>query len=282
MILFSDQLYTGMQEALHLLNYESCTELQKIRQSITIINAHLRKLNEFISIYEFATKEEEIRYFKQVRPMFSKEIFYYTALLEIEADRPVADPQTIIEYYRGHITQFNLRLQKFHFLYRYHLLGEDYMDGSLFTRNPENNIPTMYLNGSDLDNRVSNVYSSKLSELQATEELVAHLNCNIEAMEKGSTAGNTNKDKSPGVFWKGTKAQFYELVYALVNSGSITGNIKEAMEWLGHCLNIAPSNYYGYHQSMRIRKKSRTPFLDLLKKFFLKYMDDNDEYPRFK
>ncbi len=62
-----------MYEALRLLGYESINEIQKIKQSIAIVSSYLQQLNKFIKDYEFADKEEEVRYFKQFRPMFSKE-----------------------------------------------------------------------------------------------------------------------------------------------------------------------------------------------------------------
>jgi hypothetical protein len=122
-----------------------------------------------------------------------------------------------------------------------------------------------------------------MGDLQATESLISHLGATIELVNKGE--GNANlayNEKENKISWKGTKAQFYELVYALIDAGAITGNVKQAMEWLGFCLEVKPSNYYGYHQSMRIRKKTRTPFLDSLKAQFIQHMDENDENPRFK
>lgn len=279
-MIYSDKLYAEMHAALNVLNSESYSEIQKIKQSIPIVRMHIEKLNEFIKTYEFKSKEEEIRYFKKDRPMFSKELFYFIGLLEIESKKPITDHQSAREYYKNEINLLNHLLQKHSFLYQYYLLDEDDLDSSIFVRNPES-ISFMPLAESDIDNLIANAYSVKLSELQAIENLIIYLNANLESIDTGLLINTIDKKKTPRVFWKGTKAQFYELVYALVDSGSISGNIKDAMEWLGHCLNVKPSNFYGYHQSMRIRKKNRTPFLDLLKKFFLIHMDDNDENPRY-
>ncbi len=281
MTIFCDKLYAEMYEALRLLSYESISELQKIKQSIVIVRSHLQQLNEFIKDYEFADKEEEIRYFKQFRPMFSKELFYYTSLFDIEIYKPAADPQTVKDYYKDQITLLNSTLQKFHFLYQYYILGENHMDERLFIRDAEG-VVEMPLFSAEIDNRVSNAYSIKLAELQAIEDLVAHLNGNMTLIERGPVGDSISTSKLPRVFWKGSKAQFYELVYALVDSESVTGNLKQAMEWMAYCLNVKPGNFYGYHQMMRIRKKNRAPFLDRLKTFFLIHMDDNDENPRFQ
>lgn len=153
------------------------------------------------------------------------------------------------------------------------------MDERLFIREAEG-VAEMPLYNAEIDNRVSNAYSVKLAELQAIEDLVAHLNGNITLIERGPVGDSISK--LPRVFWKGSKTQFYELVYALVDSESVTGNLKQAMEWMAYCLNVKLGNFYHCHQMMRIRKKNRTPFLDRLKTFFLIHMDDNDENPRFQ
>lgn len=203
-------------------------------------------------------------------------MFYYNNLFNIEAKKPITSQDAIKEYYRSHIVRFQTYFEENHFLYMYYITGKEYLDESIFIREPKQ---TPYISeyGLDIDERFANIYSIRIGEILAFTDLVSHLNGIIDSTEKGFHI----EGKKSKVFWKGTKAQFYELVYALVNVGVVTGNIKDTMECLSYCLNIKIGNYYAVHQGMRIRKKNRSPFLDLLKIFFLRHMDENDENPQF-
>ena len=46
-----------------------------------------------------------------------------------------------------------------------------------------------------------------------------------------------------------------------------------------NAFNIKPGNFYRTFQNMRIRKKSRTNYLDLLKDNLEKLMNDTDDRP---
>jgi hypothetical protein len=159
-------------------------------------------------------------------------------------------------------------------------MDKTHMDKTLFTREPED-IP-LYPNYTlDADTRFSNIYSFKLGKIQAFEHLVAYIKGIIESIEKGGPVPEDDQGKIKKVIWKGSKAEFYELVYGIVSAGSVSGDVKRAMEWLAYCLGIKTGNYYSYFQSMRIRKKNRTPYLDRVKAAVIKRMDESDENPRF-
>ncbi len=215
--------------------------------------------------------------------MFSREMDYYAMLLEIESRCPIGDNKAILDYYKSQIDLLSVRLKGNAFLYQYYTFNEDCDDSLFFVRNPEG-CAHVILNDLDFDNHTSNVYSAKFGEMQAIEDLISYLDLEIvnQSKDKNGDSETSKESKSNRVFWKGSLAHFYELVFALVDAQAVTGNIKQVMTVLGHCLDVKPGNYYGYYQAMRIRKKDRTPFLNWLIKCLLKRMDEGDEYPLSK
>lgn len=83
--------------------------------------------------------------------------------------------------------------------------------------------------------------------------------------------------------WTGSKVSLVELLYALqstvsFNNGSI--GIKTLASELQSLFNVDIGNYYRVFQEMRIRKSSRTSFMDQLKDRLVKRMDESDENPK--
>ncbi len=96
------------------------------------------------------------------------------------------------------------------------------------------------------------------------------------------TIGHTSENNQK-VSWTGSKASRIELLYALQSSGSCndgTIDIKRLATHLETLFSIDLGNYYRVFQEIRIRKISRTTFLDQLKDRLIKRMDDSDENPK--
>ena len=72
------------------------------------------------------------------------------------------------------------------------------------------------------------------------------------------------------------------MLYALQSTGSFNNGsigIKDLANELQSLFNVDMGNYYRAFQEIRIRKSSRTSFMDQLKNRLIKRMDDSDENP---
>jgi hypothetical protein len=61
-----------------------------------------------------------------------------------------------------------------------------------------------------------------------------------------------------------------------------TASLKLIFDVLQKAFHVKATHYYSYFQSMRIRKKNRTPGLDMIRELLIRDMDDSDENPRYK
>lgn len=90
-------------------------------------------------------------------------------------------------------------------------------------------------------------------------------------------------DRTHKLHWTGSKASLIELVYALQCGGVFNnGNadLKQIATYFEQAFDVELGNYYRVFQDFRIRKNSRTQFIDELKKVLEKRMDDTDEHPK--
>jgi hypothetical protein len=128
---FTENLYSEMQAKFHNLTIESYTDIQIVNRAIKIAKDFLGQLNDFIKTYEFNDKDEEVYYFKIIRPMFLKEYYYYRWLLNIELDKPCGQ-EKIKSYCEDQIAQFNSHLRENRAFYTYYITGEEYLDELFF------------------------------------------------------------------------------------------------------------------------------------------------------
>ncbi|MGC4038720.1 MAG: RteC domain-containing protein [Chitinophagaceae bacterium] len=88
------------------------------------------------------------------------------------------------------------------------------------------------------------------------------------------------KKQSSGLQWTGSKANLIELLYGLQITGVLnqsTATIKDIAGTFEKFFGVELGNVYNTFQEMRLRKKSRLPFLDLMKERLLQKMDEMDE-----
>ena len=80
--------------------------------------------------------------------------------------------------------------------------------------------------------------------------------------------------------WTAPKVYLIELIYALQGAGvfnnSVT-DIKELTVFFEYTFSVELGNIYNSFSEMRLRKKSRSVFLDLLRDRFIQRMDEADE-----
>jgi hypothetical protein len=65
--------------------------IERSKRSVPICHTALDKLRRFVRAKGFSSTEEEILFFKELKPSVEGLLFYYDALLRIETARPVGD-----------------------------------------------------------------------------------------------------------------------------------------------------------------------------------------------
>lgn len=277
---FSTALHTRMHEQLQQAALSSRDLLEKSKQSYEITQQALGELKNFVADHQFADKEEEILFFKHVKPGILKEMLYHLRLFKIESEKPVGSPETLKSYYSEQLLHIGSFFEEIKFLLVYIRSGQNYLDEAFFVRNPPG-IPLFPQYNLDADSNFSNVYSYKLAKILAYEELAGYLR---SVLASGQAAQSPTGSQVPPLTWTANKADLIELIYGLQAAGAFNNgkaDVKQVTEWLEHSFQVKIANVYGYFQSMRIRKKNRTPFLDKLKEQVVRRMDESDEFPRF-
>src|SRR5688500_5735346 len=85
----TDKLFAEFEEKLQQIdNEQEANVLKKAEASIIIVHEFLRQLKEIASSHRFKKQDEEIFFFKHVKPQFFSKLIYFTKIFNIESKRP--------------------------------------------------------------------------------------------------------------------------------------------------------------------------------------------------
>lgn len=272
-----------MQESLQEVAFNSDNVLQKAERSTLLVRQHLEKVREHIQEENFEKREDEIHFFKNEKPLFLKELFYWMEVYFTEAGRPFGTKEALTAYFQQISELIRLFCYRNQSLYVYYRTGKTHRDGQYFLRETDDPLsaPAEYL--PDMDPRFCTVHSYKLGKLLAYERLSRYIQSELQAAEHPFFSSAPEGENKPTLLWTDAKVGLVELAYAIYSRGAVNQgktDVKQIISTLEEAFNIDLGNYYGAFQDMRIRKKNRTVYLDQLKEYLVRRMDEADALPR--
>ncbi|MEB2782180.1 RteC domain-containing protein [Algoriphagus sp. C2-6-M1] len=261
-------LFLKMKEDIASIAASSSNRLATMEKSFILVNNYCAQVKPPDT---FDTPEMEMEFFKKIRPGFEAELIYFGELYFILSTIPQRRRDTI-RYLEKQFLQIRLYQKRYQLLYEYYLLGRSDYDGELFTQT-DPSTPFFITQLLPLGDLHSVPAGKVFAKFRAYDELHGFLEKEISNLK------NRTEKESHSVKWTATKAALVELAYALKASGAINnGNssIRDIATHLERAFQQDLSQFYRTFQEIRIRKNSRTTFLDRLKEKLENWMDNTD------
>lgn len=245
--------------------------LKKSVEASHVLAEAFNQLKSFIASYEFKNEEEEITFFKEIKPKFCYRLIYYRKLYNIEMNRP-AGSEKQREYLNGELDEINKYNNKRLDFIRYYRSGASHLDALYFLRrkvDTEQYLETFYY---ELDPNFSTNYDFKVAKILSNDMLLAYLMQEIERL-------NNNGVYLPSGFpstkltWDGSKTELIEQLYAWDSNNTFRNvPLTQLSDYIQNVFNIQlDKNLSRSFDSMKIRNVP-TPFIDKLKDALLKRM----------
>ena len=254
--------------------------IEKSEKGIQISTEALKSARNKVIDHGFETAEDEIYFFKHIKPKIYCNLIYYAKLFKIENKRPRGSSKSQVHYFNGHIKRlqnfFNDNLD----FYNYFRRGSTLFDEQYFLREKSD----IRLCPDDfhflIDEMFSTSHDSTVATILAFDLLIIHLKCEIDKLEKNPCRDDhASMIPRPKLLWTANKIDMVELIYALhsskiINKGNI--EIKDIARIAESVFNVQLGDFYRAFLEIRMRKTKRTKFLDELKKNLIGRMDDTD------
>lgn len=255
---FSESLQARMKQELDTLNTDH-DEIGKIGKAITFVRELINELKVFTRNYKFETQIEEIQFFKEIKPVFLSQYFYYKKVFAIRLFDSFKDTKSRQENYNQLLQRLEVFVQKNLEFYEYCMSGDTSMDTRYFTRQNHNHKSV------DRDESFSNGFDTILAKILAIEMVKKYILYLL---------GRTDLTQ-PTLTWTGSKTDLTELIYALhssevFNHGKV--DIKQIASAFETSFNVNLGNYYRTFQELRLRKTGQSNFLDEMKKSVIQRM----------
>lgn len=240
-------------------------EISQAQKVISFIEDKITQLNNWLRNHKFQCNEEEIYFFKCLKPKLISKLIYYKAILNIELEAPLSKKQTR-KHYEKTLNKIYQQSKKNKEFYSYYRCGSTHRDENYFIRSkhkPELDDDCFALH---YDTSLCTEKYYDVSKIIANDMLIEYCENKIEEIERKCTLHypSTNSDLN----WTGTKMDFIELLYALhhykiINGGNI--EVKEIAKTLCKTFNLEiEDQVYRYYIDIKRRKKEKTPFLNTL------------------
>tara|TARA_R110002072_G_scaffold106447_3_gene232497 strand:+ start:7258 stop:8100 length:843 start_codon:yes stop_codon:yes gene_type:complete len=257
---------------------DDVTELAEA--GIKLTKKTLKSIRELVVDKEFDCKEDEICFFKVTKPRIYSKLIYYVKLFNIESKRPKSSNKNQIRYFNNHIDKLQQYLNDNLDFYHYYRRGGITFDEQYFLRGKEDIrlFPDTF--HFFTDEQFATSHDSTVATILAYDLLIVYLKREIDKLENNSNnLSLQDLQKQSNITWTAHKIDLIELVYAIhstdvINNGTV--EIKDIARVVERIFKIDLGDYYRAFLEIRMRKNSRTKFLDALKHKLIKRMDEVD------
>ena len=260
----------------HSFKNELSTTLEQITEHRTRIALELsQKFLEQIkkaTIEEgFKSNDEEIEFFRELKPRLHAQVFYFKTLLAAEQNFPIGTNKIKKQFLNNHLERFHFFFEENKEFIRYYRSGETHLDPNFFVRQNARMHKNLENDFTEIDFRWNTGYDLILAKCMAYEKLECHIKNELSRIKKNDDSLNSpfshfNNQKSK-LKWTDSKTALVELGYALHANGSVNnGNtdIKSVMNTLQEVFQIELGDHYKIYYEIKSRKIIRSKYLSQL------------------
>lgn len=255
---FAHELFSTMERKLQEVEQSVKDSIVMESNCIEIVKSHTYGLKNYLYQYEFGNPQEEIYFYKNIKPKFVSLLLFHNELFEVEVSKPL-DRDGIVKHYVKALEKGQAFINANMEYYRYYHMGSTYLDSKYFLsdRNNETGTDVIY------DSRFCTPFDNKFCALRAYELLKGHLTRSIDRI-----ISPVQEEVSPTLQWTASKISLIELMYALQASGVFNKSgtdVKMIAKYFERVFNVDLGNYYRTFKDIQGRKNGKTTFLDELR-----------------
>ncbi|KAA6301332.1 MAG: hypothetical protein EZS26_002529 [Candidatus Ordinivivax streblomastigis] len=272
MIHFTTRLKKEVDADIEQIESSEVSMISKSLEASHVLADAFSRLKAFILSYNFRNEEEEILFFKEIKPRLCFRLIYYRKIYNIEMNRPTGIKKQREYLYEilNDINKYNCKRLDF---IRYYRSGSSHLDTLYFLRGKtdvEQYLETFYY---ELDPKFTTNCDFKVTKILSNDMLSAYLMHEIELLNENGFKTCSFGFPATKMTWKGTKAELQEQIYSWDSAGTF-GDVPltQLSDYIQNVFNIQlDRNLSRTFGDLKIRNIP-TPFLDKLKEALLRRM----------
>ena len=244
---------------------------------IHYIEKKLKEMFNWLKKHVFKTLQEEIYFFKELKPRMVSKLLYYKELMNLESSLPPSkkNKRKHCEELLSKINEYAVSNREFYQYYRSRTIVKD---EDLFVRRSYKDIVRDDCCLINFDSKLCTSHDFNVATIIANDMFTSYLENKLDELNGKCKFNSIQIDHKFN--WTGTKVDLTEMVYGFQAAGSINnGNfdLKEFAIFLGTMFNVEiDSNLYGNYSDIKSRKVSKTRFINTMSDKLIEKMDNED------
>jgi len=254
--------FQEFEKEYHTLKSLNSDIVETTIQIITYLEKKIKELHKWLKNHLFENQEEEIYFFKELKPKLFSKLIYHKKILKIETNKPSSKKQAC-KFYEKELVNIFTYTKNNKNLYEYFRSKSSFNDADYFVRTPDKCYIQRDCSNLNYDESLFTSHDNKIAMIIANDLLTAFLEEKIE--EANQSCNRIPSMINPHLNWTGNKVDLAELIYALHHQKVINGgntDIKEIANYMGKMFNIEiEESIYRNYLDIKNRKSNRTKFL---------------------
>lgn len=254
--------------------------LEQTSYMVNFIKPLFLELRANVSSFKFENEQDEIDFFKKLKPEILSRYLYYNKISNIITKCPIGSKETQREYFISELGNLKYFFDRNLDFYQYYRSKATHLDNCYFLRGYMSFQLCTDSSFLDKDPAFSTGFDYKVAKILCNDMLNIYLNQQLLLLDKKQQSNTIKMELSDfKLKWTGTKSEAIEWGYGLfaaktLNYGNAT--IKEVMAFVEAAFDIELGDYYRTYLSLKNRKKDRTAFFTFIVEQLQKRMDDDD------
>lgn len=279
MIKFTNTLRETMERNIRTIESTETEILRRTYQTGKMLEELIGRLKTFIVDYVFKDEEEEIMFFKEIKPRFFCKLLFCLKLYYIELNKPVGSWDLKSAYYNKELDNIADYFRKRLDFYRYYRSGsthrdniyfkrgvidwdEQYIDGFHFERDP------MFSSGCDFT--VAKIHSYDILQVYLQEQLENITENKLELADKQRRVDMV-------IPWTAKKAGLITILYSLDSLGVFGDlSLRRLQEFTETHCDVKLGHIARAFNEIRSRQNP-TQFIDEMKEALLERIREADD-----
>ena len=274
-------IFTKLENELDALKLEPIERNQFVEKSVGLCQLAFLELKKYVIQKGFNTIEEEISFFKTIKPKVFSKLIFYNDLLRLENYKLLIPKKLMLKILNEEIRKIHEFIKNNKEFYHYYITNQTCLDEKYFVR-----IDNYIFIGSKniqylADPQFASLRDETVAYFLAYEQYGKYLENEISLLKSKGNIRQTFQPEgiSPKISWTSSKVALIELIYALhcfncINNGKV--HINELIKFFECMFDIKLYKAYRAFVDIKDRKRDKAKFLTELKTALINKLDDLD------
>jgi len=280
MLEYVHEVRKNLESALKHIEDQTLPVLKKAEQAIFCINNSLKDIRQHINNHKFQSQEDEILFFKEIKPAVYSKLIYFVRVFNIESKRPDGSDKSQKKYLLNELNKLENFFSENLEFYQYIRNKMTFLDDKFFVRGKLDLLLSVDPFTFDADPGFSTGFDYKVAQILANNLISTYLNSEIALLIRKELIHSKQGSFSKGKFvWTAHKNSLVELIYAFkadraINDGEF--DINELAIYLETIFSVDLGDVYRTFLEIKGRNH-QTKFLDSLKHALIDKMNKEFE-----